>query len=259
MDHKHKLLYCAIPKIGSTTFVHYLWELNTVKHSRGFAHPPESFFEKTGVWLLKDLSQSDRERAMNEYFRFIVVRHPFDRLYSAWRNMFYKSNISPLISGTIQTVISDLLNEMDPDSKYEDVNYSMENITFNQFLYLVSVEVNSGFQLHQYASMYAHCLPCDVTYDHVFRLETLAHDVTSLYEHLRMNNRSETIPDIRGINNRLQMDSQQKLTRVSELYKNVSSEVTRGLARIYKRDLELFGYHWRNHNASCSWTHKHCC
>ena len=37
---------------------------------------------------ISNYSQPEQERMMRNYFKFMFVRHPFDRLVSAWRDKF---------------------------------------------------------------------------------------------------------------------------------------------------------------------------
>jgi chondroitin 4-sulfotransferase 11 len=186
------------------------------------------------------------------------VRHPFDRLVSAWNNKFSQPNQSCLIQGRLAEIASEYLQTIDPfrSSKFDPTR---ESLTLEQFLHLVSEKINSGFKNHHWASFYETCLPCHIHYDHVFRLETLSRDITSLYDYLRHFNETKSIPTITHANEHRAIQSQQKMEAMAKIYKDIEVKIKLGLQRVYGRDLTLFGYKWENGTASCVWKQDNCC
>ena len=261
VDDRHKLLYCAVPKCGSTTFAQYLWDLhfpNPAHHRKGKLHYSSEFLDQTGIRRLGDLSRTERDTVTRDYFKFMVVRHPFDRMVSAWKHTFCKPNLSFLIQGKLRDIIDAYLKKLDP-SREHDFDRTKEAITFAQFINLVSSNFSSGFKLKQFSTIYERCLPCHIKYDHIFRLETLSHDLTILKHHLKDMNENTKIPTITYHNQKRTRAGSEKLSALTMDYNNIRDEVTDRLQQVYHRDMILFGYQWARQKASCSWTNHTCC
>ncbi len=91
-DDRHGLLYPGVCKAGSTTWVKTLMEAQG-KPARGGVHSARNR-QKYNLKRLSSQFYSKEEilYRMQNYFTFVVVRNPFDRLVSAWRNKFVQSN-----------------------------------------------------------------------------------------------------------------------------------------------------------------------
>jgi hypothetical protein len=259
VDDRHKLIYCSIGKSGSTTFASYLWHLNVPNAGNDRAHNTAEFRNRTGIRFMRELSTTERKRVIKEYFKFLVVRHPFDRLVSAWENLLSKPNLSHVITGSVQNVINQYVKQVN-SSRKQDFDQTKETLTFQQFLQLISDKrTNSDFTNVHWASYAYNCQPCHVHYDHVFRLETLPRDINTLYNYLRGVNGSREIPIIAHANNNRKIEPSTKLKAISKVYKNISQTIKQGLQSVYSRDMTLFGYKWENDEASCSWEDLNCC
>lgn len=95
IDHQHKLLYCYVPKVACTNWKRVLMVLtgrsnasNLVDISATLAHDVNSTLS------LPELSETEAQYCLNNYINFLMVRHPFERLLSAYRNKFESSHPS---------------------------------------------------------------------------------------------------------------------------------------------------------------------
>jgi chondroitin 4-sulfotransferase 11/chondroitin 4-sulfotransferase 13 len=258
VDDKHKLLFCSSAKTGSSTFRSYLWKLN-VPDTTSDAAPVNSLFRNmTGIRFIRELSVTELDRVMKSYFKVLVVRHPFDRLVSAWEHLLSKPNRSHVIRGRVLEVIDEYVKRKDP-SRDHDFDHATETLTFQQFLELICERYHSGFMNIHWATYSDNCQPCHVKYDHVFRLETLSRDMDILYNHLRSINMSAPVPVITHAHKIRQLDNTKKMGAISENYKYISAETIQCLQRLYGRDMNLFGYRWQDGKASCLWPGLNCC
>lgn len=104
---KHKILFCQTPKVGNTQWKKVLIVLNgefsTVEEI------PENLVhdhEKNGLPRLSSLTEKEITKRLATYFKFFIVRDPFERLISAFKDKFvknprfepwYKHDIAPAI------------------------------------------------------------------------------------------------------------------------------------------------------------------
>ncbi|KYO41422.1 carbohydrate sulfotransferase 10 isoform C [Alligator mississippiensis] len=86
---KHKILFCQTPKVGNTQWKKVLIVLNGAFSS--IEEIPENIVhdhEKNGLPRLSSFSDSEIQKRLNLYFKFFIVRDPFERLISAFKDKF---------------------------------------------------------------------------------------------------------------------------------------------------------------------------
>ena len=131
-------------------------------------------------------------------------------------------------------------------------------MNFSQYLDLVESHFHDGFKHAQWASIHDHCKPCHIKYDYVFRLETLSRDILSLYAHVHEINKTVRVPTIIHANNNA--GNINKVTRLRNTFQNVSTKTLEGVMNIYRRDFDMFGYHWSaDESSTCSYSDEACC
>ena len=85
-DDSRKAVWCTIDKVASST-----WK-NTLVRSHGGEGRADgaihsiNYLAKHGLVYLSRMSVEDAKYSLRNYFRYIIVRHPLDRLVSAWRD-----------------------------------------------------------------------------------------------------------------------------------------------------------------------------
>ncbi|CAH1779820.1 unnamed protein product [Owenia fusiformis] len=87
VSEKLKMVYCMVPKVASSSWLTVLLTLH-------MEHPPKDK-EVFEIWNknvkpphLTDYSKQDQKRILSEYFKFMFIRDPLDRLISAWDDKF---------------------------------------------------------------------------------------------------------------------------------------------------------------------------
>ncbi|VVD05327.1 unnamed protein product [Leptidea sinapis] len=95
IDDKHKLLYCYVPK-RTLMILTGKWNNNTdvLSIPAGLAHSPGMFRN------LSSVSKEERDIMLENYHKMIIVRNPFERLLSAYRNK---------LAGQYETLLDDAL------------------------------------------------------------------------------------------------------------------------------------------------------
>ena len=115
--------------------------------------------------------KSQREVLESDYYTFTVVRHPFDRVLSAFRNRIL-DGCTDQAKQHIPKIIQK--NKLKYDKKGCLVTFP----TFRQFVdYIISP---NGKNIDPHWSTYASgCAPCLVNYDAILKLETSEEDEVS--------------------------------------------------------------------------------
>ena len=76
LDHRHKLLYCLIPKVASRTIRSILFSPLTNNATRQQNNGLQRINRMQLYW---QLSSALKEEIIKKYKKLIVIRHPYDR------------------------------------------------------------------------------------------------------------------------------------------------------------------------------------
>lgn len=218
-------VYCEVSKAGCTTWQHLL------KRTSNRKPRPIARIGKYGA-----------VHADDKHFRFMNIRHPFDRLLSAYRN-------------TVRKRPGDRRGPDWPQLNYlsRHFNTSHRNLTLTQFLEFLA----SPSHLHPPAiyfdrhwDSYARsCKVCSIAYDFILRTETLAGDAGDVLarigyprEYLRNFTALNRDPSQRSRTNNSPTDVTYS-KHLGELA-NVSRELLGRVFTRFRLDFEAFGYHF---------------
>ncbi|KAG7167443.1 Carbohydrate sulfotransferase 11-like 10 [Homarus americanus] len=162
--------------------------------------------------------KSDLIRKVANYTKFLVVRHPFQRLFSA-----YKDKIQP------PNPERDVISVLSYVQKHR-FNATRKDIQWQEF---VSYIIDGGYRENQHWRPYVmQCYLCDIQYDIIAKYETLFEDSEEI---LRRIGAPESLhfPDYYPSSTQTELMSYMgKLTQ----------EQTDRLYQIYQQDFELFQY-----------------
>jgi hypothetical protein len=241
-DDTHKVIYCPLPKAGCTTFKQLLVDsLGKSLNSNEDIHH-ERVMEYVGIKTLNKYSKEEIDFRLKSYFKFMVVRHPFDRLISAFNNKLrgHPINYGPHFHIVIREHFGKI-TERDSTGKIL--------INVNQFLHLVAKEPDRFKNIHWQDSM-SYCHPCLIRYDHVIYMETLERDAGRVLDHLPFPN--GTRPVLSHLNQGVFRTSNRS-DEVYNVFKGLDPHVLRRLLDMYALDFNVFGYTWNSSTrAKCS-------
>jgi hypothetical protein len=139
-----KLLFCPIAKCGSTSLKRLMVELSDVPHKQeilsGDVHRATGVF-RTGA-LLIDLDPDHARQIIQDpdFFRFSVVRDPFDRLLSAFREKFVVNRLQPPNHWHTCEVLTNVQGQDQPD--YD------EGISFAEFIDFITTQPPEKLDTH---------------------------------------------------------------------------------------------------------------
>lgn len=173
----YKLAYCTVPKAGSTNMKKLFWILNgkvtsvdeieRLVNSSDFHRQTSELYQKSSVLL---------ESVDDNYARLLIVRHPFERLLSSYRN-----KLTPDSKGLIQYAnLSQTIREMfgTPQRKKE----IGEHASFEEFVDFVTDpdKRNMGHGHDHWLRYDELCSPCSIPYNVIVHLETIDDDMRYL-------------------------------------------------------------------------------
>ncbi len=232
-DERHGLLFCPMTKVGSTSWLALLVYANN--GSKGSWPPVHSsrFMSRSGVPKLSTLNATARAERLQNSFKWLVVRHPFDRLVSAWRDKFTMAN-SPYRKKTGKKIIQRYRKQGDEETppEYKEVARFDE---FAQFLH----DTHAGDQ--HWSTYVKDCSPCTVDWDAILRTETNSEDAHIILD--RLPGYTKGIPFIHSHakNSGYLFQADKDL---SEFFSRVSPEAMDYIWQRYGMDMRLFGYEW---------------
>ncbi len=240
-DDKHRVLYCAIPKAGSTSFMTMIANqsqmLNGTQH---FDVQSPDELRSIGLKYLNEFSMQGALHRLKRYTKIIVLRHPFDRLMSAYNDKFIlkRNKYNKWYNSTIETLLG---GEYAPRDG--------QRISFEDFIQLLVEGRKKGkFRNPHWASYMSLCHPCLVKYDLILKLETFDTDRTALSPFLNEGESSVTMPHLND-----KRSIKEKLFSVTQTFKTLNETLVKAVMAIYAGDFKLFGYYWdKTKGAICS-------
>ena len=227
---EHRLFYAETPKAACTTIKHLLRDLSgapPIKYEIGPLHETrrDMFIHvRANIPLpsLIDLDNETQEHVLTDpsFLRFCIVRNPYSRLISAWRN-----KIIPCEPG-YESIYEQLIGAPPPIE-------GKSIPSFDAFLKFLSTKQDLDTCNPHWRRQLNHIFYSAISYTHIGKLETLQDTLLTLHSHLG-NSISITPPT----KNRSARDDQHGCLTES------SAQL---IYQLYKRDFDILGY------ASDSW------
>ncbi|KAF2364680.1 Sulfotransferase [Trinorchestia longiramus] len=232
---KEGLLYCKVPKSGSSTWVYNLLRLAGVPNTK----------LKTDIGLHKMLRnyyprpRSKDEALYRRSLKLLVVRHPFDRILSAYRDklesyerdLLYRNGYYHKMYG--RNIVRAHRNFSGPS------HGNRSEPTWREFVsYLLSTPT-SHYDEH-WRPIHLMCPPCASKYDVIAKMETFNEDTQYVIHQL-------------GLEDRLSVEwihasgSSSSADIAKTYYSQLTREQVLALYEKYRLDFELFAYDAADH------------
>ncbi|XP_033122197.1 carbohydrate sulfotransferase 11-like [Anneissia japonica] len=172
VDEKLKIVYCQIPKAGSTS-----WS-RIFLHLKGYLDYPGALrlsrYQVNSAWKrnipqVHDYTVEKQTEILKTYTKFMFVRHPFSRLLSAFNDKLkFKENET--MTAMQNQVGWRILRKYRPTKN--DTNY---DIRFEEFIKMAITTGITADNAH-WREMHRLCYPCDVGYDIIGKFEDIEND-----------------------------------------------------------------------------------
>ncbi|XP_006812713.1 carbohydrate sulfotransferase 14-like [Saccoglossus kowalevskii] len=202
VDDEYKFIYCWIPKVASGNWKVVLKNLKEFYTNKDWK--PNLRDRNMGLPTLNKYSSVGIKTRLKSYYKYVFVRHPLERLLSAYRDRFERrrTNISRLPITNLSSF----------------VNY-----------------IKDTMNIH-WSPMTDLCDPCDIKFDFIGHFETLRKDVDYL---LNLFNIS-SVASFRSVSSYATNSSDQSL--LHKYYSSLSEDDMLFLQGLYAKDYQLFGY-----------------
>lgn len=131
------------------------------------------------VKTFEDLSESEREERLKYYYKYMVVRDPFERLVSVYRNKIGRRNMK---HETFLKLQRDIIEEFRITSSSSEIDGKIPSFSeFVQYFIAHRNLLDDHFQ-----AMFDLCQPCLIKYNLYVNFHTLSNDMNMLLPALRL-------------------------------------------------------------------------
>lgn len=222
VDDDNNYIYCAVPKVASTTIKGILFSLRNDSHKvRKFSvHTPS-------LWQhMSQFNITENSKRLATHFKFLFVREPFHRLLSAYKDKFCGNN--RIYTNGYRRMIVQAFRPQDT----ETIGTTANNVTFNEFLRYILTYPDYLISRDDHWKQYRHlCFPCIIQYDFIGHYETLEDDAIYLLKMAGIDN--VVFPPIH---------SSGADEDFLKFYSQVPLQLIFRIGEIFRKDFEMFGY-----------------
>lgn len=233
VDRDSKFLYCYVPKAACTEWKRIWLDVFQNVDTKDWNHE-KVHKEMRKYEIFPNLSDQEKVKILEEYTKFIVVRDPFERLLSAFRekleaNNYNISRFSKLkrnikVQGHKFRKIIKKLTKDDPGLEQD-----IEFYEFLQYVLTPSISKKPSYNIH-WRPIFDLCHPCLINYNAIAKYETLERDSNFILDLLEADRK---FPRSKSSTTKILM---------RRYYKTIPPEAIRELYEIYKYDFLLFDY-----------------
>jgi chondroitin 4-sulfotransferase 11 len=260
-DPQRTIAYCHVPKIATSSWMIVFGELNDLKSSNNFTNTPiennslhRAVLSQYSMNIYPDDSsfndnlsneiQSDNETT--PLYKFVFLRHPFERLVSAFYDKFVQDPDPLFVKSVIHHEPADAEHLRWTFEKFETEKKLKikipEVISFRRFVKFVLYELEQNKVSHgtfHWIPYSDFCALCKIKFDFIGKLETLQTDLAILKNKFPEKIR-EKISDIFAMKKNAAL---RKSRDTSEKYfSQLSKKMIKKLFHVYKTDFLIGGY-----------------
>lgn len=219
-----RVIYCGVPKTGTSNWKRLLLILEG--KGQNVSKMKNSDVHRQPLTKLFSLLNKEKVKfSVNNFFRFLFVRHPFERLASVYRNKFGDNN-----EYFEKTFGSNILRLCRKNLTAQEYNRG-KGVTFKEFArWLIEKEV---YDQH-WAPMYRLCHPCVIPFDFVGKMMTFSDDAKYV---TRIINSDMKFPT-----NAFYRYNTSSSDLMDFYFSQLPQSMINSLYTLYKSDFELFDY-----------------
>jgi len=251
VSRKEKFFWCKVPKAASTSWKAYFLKQSgkgVVGMERWSGPQISSRFwkkiEKPANIFLKH-SEAREVAEMDGFDSFITVRHPFERLLSAYRDRFFAMDNSKheLMKEALfrRKYGLDIIRKHRTKPPPSDSVYGTIP-TFGEFVsYLVATEA-TNYNIH-WLPVHILCRPCNLHYTIIAKTETIDRDSRFIRKTLGHDEEEEKERALEKMHKTKKVSSgENSLLPSQRFFSLLKRKDVEGLVQKYQIDLDMWGY-----------------
>ncbi|XP_046424211.1 carbohydrate sulfotransferase 11-like [Neodiprion fabricii] len=238
-------MYCWIRKVASTSFIKLFSDMRNRSISKDYYKEIDVLSPKT-IKELEDLVNDSK------VFKFLVIRHPFQRIVSSYRDRIEDNTKYTAQAWKYTKMIFHLTR---PEIFYKNgtTGSSLNRIfhnnkrlklvpTFKEFVTWLLQEPTSNDDVH-WDSYYSHCSVCDVKYNFVMKLEDYSIEtIDFIFSKMGITKNQFFMPRLQATRNGFTDNY-----RTCSYFKDLTQETIFKLYQRYKIDFQMFNYTHENY------------
>lgn len=231
VDPQHKLMYCEMPKVGSTNWKRVLMKLTNLEKYKNVDLMDMNKvrrFQENNLTKLIDLEPKIRAEMLDNFYKFTFVRHPFERLLSGYKDKGFKQFWRNVTDKEYKEH-----NDEIPDFQNQDLE------KFERFVdYLIARGPDAGFggrfgvRVRHWTRYYDICHFCAVKYHFVGKIEDVNEDADYMLKDSKLDHIVQYPNFVKATSDKL----------VRLYFSKVPSEKIIALYNTFKVDFDLFEY-----------------
>ncbi|XP_067121617.1 carbohydrate sulfotransferase 11-like isoform X2 [Centruroides vittatus] len=222
VDDDNLFYFCFIPKVASTFIKQLFYNISSLPHNFSVSTNSSAFHSEANEVFKRISPLLYPKYILRRYYKVMFVRHPFDRLVSAFRDKAEKSRKEKLYF--YEKYWDPIMKKYRSSDKLDDNSKP----TFREFTrYLL--ETNPSHYDNHWAFYWSRCEPCLVQYDFIGKLESAQEDFWQVSRKLDI----DYLP--------FKVKKEDRFTNRNYFY-NLTAEELSKLYSLYKLDFELFDY-----------------
>ncbi|KYN18134.1 Carbohydrate sulfotransferase 9 [Trachymyrmex cornetzi] len=233
IDTEHNVSWCPIYKAASSTWMNYFAVLKGTLTDATIDLVRRNLTQVSDIVRQKFQQDADFNKTyelkikMSKTKKFLIVRHPLERLLSAYRDKLeHMQNREYYYKRFGRRIVL----------KYrESGNTTRLEPTFTEFLQFI---VNEKYFDEHWVPYYRTCEPCMMNYDYILKFETLDRDQNFFIQDANLNGYLYETNYPRNIN---PLGTTTRKT-LDEYIKEIPRSLLNEVYKIYENDYKLFNY-----------------
>ncbi|NXC79247.1 CHST9 sulfotransferase, partial [Cercotrichas coryphoeus] len=225
VEHKHKFIYCEVPKVGCSNWKRTIFLLQSDFNAEASDIGHDNIHHTSLIKRLVSYPPALQKEFLSNYTKVMFTRHPLERLVSAYRDKLLHSE--PFYSTTIANEIRAMFR------KNKD---SSEKVSFQEFVSFIIAKPPHTLDIH-WKPMFLLCDPCNIHYDIMGKYETLGLDSEHVLNVIGAPENLE-YPSLKRYSSEKRTDGDITL----EYLRHLTSEQIEKIKKLYEMDFFLFNY-----------------
>ncbi|NXM63122.1 CHST8 sulfotransferase, partial [Illadopsis cleaveri] len=225
VEHKHKFIYCEVPKVGCSNWKRTIFVLQSDLNAKADEIKHVDIHRTTLIKRLVSYPPALQKEFLSNYTKVMFTRHPLERLVSAYRDKLLHSE------QYYSTTVADEIRAMFRKNKN-----SPEKVSFQEFVNFIMTRPPQKLDIH-WKPMFLLCDPCNVHYDILGKYETLGLDSEHVLKAIGAPE-SMQYPSGKTHSSEKRTDSDITL----EYLRQLTSQQIEKIKNLYEMDFFLFNY-----------------